>query len=75
MNVRDGLNLYPMEYTYAQMISSLKQEQQENINSDDVKETKSHFHNPGVLIISEFVSSARPMQGGLIVNPWKIDEV
>jgi trehalose-6-phosphate synthase len=29
----------------------------------------------GLVIISEFVSSARVMRGGLIVNPWNVDEV
>jgi trehalose-6-phosphate synthase len=29
----------------------------------------------GMLIISEFVSSARLMRGGLIFNPWKPEEV
>jgi hypothetical protein len=29
----------------------------------------------GVVIISEFVSSARVMRGALAVNPWKVEEV
>ncbi len=29
----------------------------------------------GVVIISEFVSSARVMRGALAVNPWKLEEV
>jgi hypothetical protein len=29
----------------------------------------------GVVILSEFVSSARVMGGAIIINPWKIDEV
>lgn len=29
----------------------------------------------GVVIMSEFVSSARVMGGAIIINPWKSDEV
>lgn len=29
----------------------------------------------GVIIISQFVSSARVMRGALTVNPWNIEEV
>jgi len=29
----------------------------------------------GVVIISEFVSSARVMRGALNVNPWRVQEV
>lgn len=29
----------------------------------------------GIVLISEFISSARVMRGSLVVNPWKIDEV
>ena len=29
----------------------------------------------GLIIISEFISSARVMRGALTVNPWRIDEV
>ncbi len=29
----------------------------------------------GLIIISEFVSSARVMRGALVVNPWRVDEV
>jgi trehalose-6-phosphate synthase len=30
---------------------------------------------PGVLVLSEFVSSARVMQGAVKVNPWRADDV
>jgi trehalose-6-phosphate synthase len=29
----------------------------------------------GLVIISEFVSSARVMRGALIINPWRVYEV
>ena len=29
----------------------------------------------GLVIISEFVSTARVMRGAIVVNPWKFDEV
>lgn len=31
--------------------------------------------NQGVVVISEFVSSARVMRGALNVNPWRVQEV
>lgn len=31
--------------------------------------------NEGIVIISEFISSARVMRGSLVVNPWRLDEV
>jgi trehalose-6-phosphate synthase len=31
--------------------------------------------NQGLVIISEFVSSARVMRGALNVNPWRVQEV
>ena len=33
-----------------------------------------HF-NQGLVIMSEFMSSARVMRGAVTVNPWKLDEV
>lgn len=62
-----------MEYTYTQMIYShhyQKQSQQDEKNIN-----KNNYLKQGLVIISEFVSSARPMQGGIIINPWKIDQV
>jgi hypothetical protein len=29
----------------------------------------------GLVVISEFASSARVMRGALVVNPWRLDEV
>lgn len=36
--------------------------------------TNQHFTH-GLVIMSEFMSSARVMRGAVTVNPWKIDEV
>merc|ERR1712188_216951 len=33
------------------------------------------FPTEGTIIISEFVSSARVMRGGIMINPWRIEEV
>lgn len=29
----------------------------------------------GLVVMSEFISSARVMRGALTVNPWRVDEV
>ena len=29
----------------------------------------------GLIIVSEFISSARVMRGALTVNPWRVEEV
>lgn len=78
-----------MEYTFSRMIYSQHEQQndihneEKNIESNLTNQKNFHekdkidkrYSKPGLVIISEFVSSARPMQGGIIVNPWKIDEV
>ena len=58
---RDGLNRFPMEFTVA------KQKVHQGSASGQP--------NYGVVVMSEFVSSARVMRGALHVNPWKIAEV
>jgi trehalose-6-phosphate synthase len=40
-----------------------------------ISQLDSKYNNSGLVIISEFVSSARVMRGSIIVNPWKIYEV
>ena len=58
---RDGLNRFPMEFTLA------KQKVNQFSLDGECKE--------GVVIMSEFVSSARVMRGSLHINPWRLDEV
>jgi len=62
---RDGLNRYPMEYTLARH----RHGEFADINSGIGQS------NQGLVIISEFVSSARVMRGALNVNPWRVQEV
>jgi trehalose 6-phosphate synthase/phosphatase len=57
---RDGLNRIPLEYVLAKQRAA---------------QLKSETHLKGVVIVSEFVSSARIMRGAIIVNPWKVEEV
>jgi hypothetical protein len=33
------------------------------------------LQNQGLIIIGEFISSARVMRGAMIVNPWRVEEV
>eukprot|EP00601_Ochromonadales_sp_CCMP2298_P017181 CAMPEP_0173233894 /NCGR_PEP_ID=MMETSP1142-20121109/9889_1 /TAXON_ID=483371 /ORGANISM="non described non described, Strain CCMP2298" /LENGTH=1021 /DNA_ID=CAMNT_0014163805 /DNA_START=97 /DNA_END=3159 /DNA_ORIENTATION=- len=61
---RDGLNRYPMEYTLARKMFG-------NAGlSAGVGEA-----GQGLVIISEFISSARVMRGALVANPWRVQEV
>lgn len=62
---RDGLNRYPMEYTLARQKHGEYPEFKAGIGQS----------NQGLVIISEFVSSARVMRGALNVNPWRVQEV
>jgi len=64
-STRDGLNRMPMEFTLARS---------KNAPSDSVTEGGGLL-TEGLLIISEFVSSARVMRGGLVINPWRIEEL
>jgi trehalose-6-phosphate synthase len=57
---RDGLNRLPMEYT---------------LTRSTMKSGETTGSREGVVILSEFVSSARVMGGAIIINPWKSDEV
>lgn len=62
---RDGLNRYPMEYTLARHKHGEFPDFTAGIGQS----------NQGLVIISEFVSSARVMRGALNVNPWRVQEV
>lgn len=71
---RDGLNRFPMEFTLAKQRAS----QLPSLSSPpelsaalgtSIKESQ------GLVLMSEFISSARVMRGALTVNPWRIDEV
>lgn len=62
---RDGLNRYPMEYTLAR----------QQFGCDPDMKASIGLPSQGIVLISEFISSARVMRGSLVVNPWKIDEV
>lgn len=62
---RDGLNRTPMEFTLARS---------KNKSSDVIVEGAG-LSTEGQIIISEFVSSARVMRGGLMINPWGSDDI
>lgn len=65
---RDGLNRYPMEFTLARS-------RQANVRKDEPKNPALPAFDQGLIIISEFISSARVMRGAITVNPWKSEEV
>jgi len=64
---RDGLNRLPMEFILARNhVNEVARAAGEPIQS-----------GPGqnLVIISEFISSARVMRGALTVNPWRVQDV
>ena len=65
MLYRDGLNRYPMEYSLARAKHGESPGAHSAIG----------LPNQGLVIISEFISSARVMRGALNVNPWRVQEV
>ena len=67
---RDGLNRLPMEFTLARSkYGSLAQQR------DGLQLEGTGLPSEGLIIISEFISSARVMRGALMVNPWRTVEV
>eukprot|EP01041_Mallomonas_annulata_P009119 gene9119-18891_t len=76
---RDGLNRMPIEFTLARSRAghlcqpiSPSTATSTNTSSTIPGGAKS---NEGLVIISEFVSSARVMRGSLVVNPYRTEEV
>lgn len=65
---RDGLNRTPMEFTIARKAWGEYVEKQGLTELAQVP--GAGLPSQGLLIISEFVSSARVMRGGLMINPW-----
>jgi trehalose 6-phosphate synthase/phosphatase len=61
-SIRDGLNLLPLEFTFA--------------HQDALTEIgKKDRRKRGICILSEFSSCTRVMRGALHINPWKISEI
>jgi trehalose 6-phosphate synthase/phosphatase len=72
-SVRDGLNRYPIEF-------SLARKEHGKLVVDRIvpyshRVEGSGKPDQGLVIISEFISSARVMRGALVINPWRVDEV
>lgn len=67
--IRDGLNRIPMEFTLARA----KAGQHLAANFPPVQ--GAGLFNEGLIMISEFVSSARVMRGALTMNPWDLEGV
>ena len=72
------MNRLPIEYTLAKSIARRRSDTfppdaaHVTISSD-----KRHHDedDDGVILLSEFVSTARVMRGALLINPWKAQEV
>lgn len=69
---RDGLNRYPMEFTLAR---SMHGKLVESGVIPYVPIEGAGLPSQGLIIIGEFISSARVMRGAMIVNPWRVDDV
>jgi trehalose-6-phosphate synthase len=70
---RDGLNRYPMEFTLARKCHG--QYVSEGIIPKGPVIEGASGPDQGLVIISEFISSARVMRGAIVVNPWRVEEV
>jgi trehalose-6-phosphate synthase len=70
--VRDGLNRWPLEYVLAQ--SYMCNQDQSNSSEDGSGEGGGAppRHAPGLMVLSEFTSCCRVLNGALHVNPWKV---
>lgn len=66
---RDGLNRYPMEFTLARKRAG------EITPEIFVTLPGAGTVGQGLVIVSEFISSARVMRGALTVNPWNTHDV
>ena len=62
--IRDGLNLFPLEFTMAHQDALIPAVQEADGG-----------RRRGLVILSEFASCTRVMRGALHVNPWKISEI
>ncbi len=69
---RDGLNRYPMEFQLARKKVS---ELAGYAARSAPRLEGTGLPGQGLVIISEFISSARVMRGALAVNPWRLVEV
>lgn len=70
---RDGLNRYPMEFTLARHAHGALIE---NGSIPLVPRLQgAGLPSQGLVIISEFISSARVMRGAMVVNPWRVEDV
>jgi hypothetical protein len=60
----------PIEFTLAkERIGHYSRIMDPDSKNSEVKVTD------GLVVISEFASSARVMRGALVVNPWRLEEV
>ena len=64
---RDGLSRFPMEYTIARNRMGQLALEKTGVNLAELKANSPV--GTGLVIISEFISSARVMRGALVVNP------
>lgn len=70
---RDGLNRFPLEFTIARNRMGQLALQERGISTADLKPDAPVGN--GLVVISEFISSARVMRGALTVNPWRLEDI
>ena len=69
---RDGLNRMPIEFTLARAHAG---QIAQSVVTNPTPILGAAKPNEGLVIISEFVSSARVMRGSIVVNPYRIEDV
>ena len=69
--IQEGLSLSPLEYIYVKTLNDIKHKNKNKSN----KFNKPNNSCNGVVLLSEFCSSARMLNGALRINPWNIKSV
>ena len=71
-DVRSGLNRLPLEYVVAQHFMWQKEQARASASG---AAAPAAVKLPGFLLMSEFASATRVLQGAFHVNPWRISDV
>lgn len=90
-SIRDGLSLFPLEYTYVRGAEDcmLGARDAAAVKASNPEHPQAEFAaaalaacdgdlallNPGILVLSEFTGGSRVLFGAIKVNPWRTNEV
>ena len=78
--VQEGLNLSPLEYIYVKSLADSRAPNDINGGGDKARSSRERMMSAktspqGVVLVSEFCSSARILNGAVRINPWDIVSV